>query len=80
MMDIINRKPLIDSFSEEGAKPDKKQLKGHLELKDVTFSYPSRANVEICKGYNLSIKPGESVALVGKSGCGKSTIVNLLLR
>jgi ATP-binding cassette subfamily B (MDR/TAP) protein 1 len=80
MMDVINRKPLIDSFSEEGLKPDKKSLKGRLELRNVSFSYPSRPNIEICKDYSVVVNPGESIALVGKSGCGKSTIVNLLLR
>jgi hypothetical protein len=44
---------------------------GTIELKDVTFAYPSRPNIQVCKGYNLSIKAGETVALCGASGGGK---------
>ena len=79
MMEIIDRKPLIDGFSEKGSKPSEKP-KGNIEFKDVVFAYPSRPNINVCKGYNLSIKSGETVALVGASGCGKSTVINLLLR
>jgi hypothetical protein len=44
---------------------------GTIELKDVTFAYPSRPNIQVCKGYNLNIKAGETVALCGASGVGK---------
>ncbi|GAB1289407.1 Phosphatidylcholine translocator ABCB4 [Apodemus speciosus] len=78
IFDIIDNNPKIDSFSERGHKPD--SIKGDLELSDVHFSYPSRANVKILKGLNLKVKSGQTVALVGNSGCGKSTTVQLLQR
>jgi ABC-type bacteriocin/lantibiotic exporter with double-glycine peptidase domain len=70
MITVINRKPLIDGFSETGDFPNEKP-QGQIELKDVNFSYPSRPDSFICNGYNLTIQPGETVALVGASGCGK---------
>lgn len=79
IMETIERKPLIDGLSEEGLKPDVK-CSGAIEVKGLEFSYPSRLNVQVCKNYDLSIAPGETVALVGMSGCGKSTVINLLLR
>lgn len=79
MLDILRRKPLIDGFSEEGEVPLQK-ASGSIELKDVEFSYPTRPDLTVCREYNLSVAPGETVALVGASGCGKSTIINLLLR
>lgn len=79
MLEVIHRKPLIDGLSNSGLKPEQK-VKGEITLKDVEFAYPSRPDIQVCKGYNLSIQAGETVALVGPSGCGKSTIINLLLR
>ncbi|NXP37091.1 MDR1 protein, partial [Leiothrix lutea] len=55
-------------------------IKGDLEFKDVYFNYPSRPDVEILKGLNLKINSGQTVALVGGSGCGKSTTVQLIQR
>lgn len=52
----------------------------HLEFKNVSFSYPSRPKKMIFDNFNLSIKQGETVALVGKSGGGKSTVVGLVER
>ncbi|XP_055128818.1 phosphatidylcholine translocator ABCB4 isoform X3 [Symphalangus syndactylus] len=78
IFDIIDNKPKIDSFSERGHKPD--SIKGNLEFSDVHFSYPSRANVKILKGLNLKVQSGQTVALVGSSGCGKSTAVQLIQR
>eukprot|EP00079_Xenopus_tropicalis_P036310 XP_017950081.1 PREDICTED: ATP-binding cassette sub-family B member 5 isoform X6 [Xenopus tropicalis] len=68
----------IDNFSNDGFKPD--NIKGNIELKDIYFSYPSRPGVKVLNGLNLSVKSGQTVALVGQSGCGKSTIVQLLQR
>jgi ATP-binding cassette subfamily B (MDR/TAP) protein 1 len=61
-------------------KIDSMELKGKIEFRNVWFRYPTRKNDFVLKGLNLTIQPGESVALVGESGCGKSTFVNLLMR
>ncbi|NXQ39316.1 MDR1 protein, partial [Catharus fuscescens] len=55
-------------------------IKGNLEFRNVYFNYPSRPDVEILKGLNLKINSGQTVALVGGSGCGKSTTVQLIQR
>ncbi|KAJ3168785.1 ATP-binding cassette sub- B member 5 [Geranomyces variabilis] len=55
-------------------------FKGHIELRNVSFSYPLRKDVLVLDKLNLTIVPGTSVALVGPSGSGKSTIMQLLLR
>lgn len=75
---IINKKRLIDSSSKEGYKPDK--LKGEIEFRNIHFSYPSRPDITILKGLNLKVQTGKTIALVGASGCGKSTTVQLLQR
>lgn len=51
-----------------------------LVFRNVCFSYPTRPENKIFSGLNLSIKQGETIALVGPSGCGKSTVVQLLER
>uniref|UniRef100_A0A2K6S1K2 ATP binding cassette subfamily B member 4 n=1 Tax=Saimiri boliviensis boliviensis TaxID=39432 RepID=A0A2K6S1K2_SAIBB len=75
---IIDNKPSIDSYSKSGHKPD--NIKGNLEFRNVHFSYPSRKEVKILKGLNLKVQSGQTVALVGNSGCGKSTTVQLIQR
>ncbi|KAF9976293.1 Multidrug resistance protein 1, partial [Modicella reniformis] len=74
----IDRIPAIDSSDPSGLKPE--NLTGHIIVKDVNFSYPSRPNVPVLKNMNIQVKPGQTVALVGHSGSGKSTIVGLLER
>ncbi|KAF6085255.1 ATP binding cassette subfamily B member 1 [Phyllostomus discolor] len=75
---IIDHKPNIDSYSNNGHKPD--NIKGNLEFKNIHFSYPSRKEIKILKGLNLEVQSGQTVALVGNSGCGKSTTVQLMQR
>jgi ATP-binding cassette subfamily B (MDR/TAP) protein 1 len=61
-------------------RPELNEAALPIVFNDVEFSYPSRPDVPVLKGLNLSIAPGESVALVGASGCGKSTIAQLIQR
>ncbi|MEJ6818628.1 ABC transporter transmembrane domain-containing protein [Pseudomonas sp. LF-5] len=56
------------------------RVKGELQLQDVRFSYPSRPESYAVNGLNLTIRAGETLALVGPSGAGKSTVYDLLLR
>ncbi|KAK9367521.1 P-loop containing nucleoside triphosphate hydrolase protein [Lipomyces kononenkoae] len=74
----IDRQSIIDATSEEGEILD--SINGDIELKDVKFIYPSRPDVTILEDMNLKIPAGNTVALVGSSGSGKSTIVGLVER
>ncbi|ERE72041.1 bile salt export pump-like protein [Cricetulus griseus] len=74
----IDRQPTIDCMSEEGYKLDR--IKGEIEFHNVTFHYPSRPEVKILNNLNMVIKPGEMTALVGSSGSGKSTALQLIQR
>eukprot|EP00794_Sanderia_malayensis_P011087 gene11087-12255_t len=67
----------IDPMSEVGIKPD---ITGNIEFHNVDFTYPSRLNNKILTNFNVTIDSGATVALVGESGCGKSTIVKLVQR
>ena len=53
---------------------------GAITVENVTFQYPSRSKVQVLNGLNVSLNPGQTLALVGSSGCGKSTVVSLLER
>ena len=55
-------------------------LVGTIQLRSVRFRYPTRQNVKVLRGLTLSIQKGQKLALVGSSGCGKSTVVSLLER
>ncbi|KAM6202323.1 ATP-binding cassette sub-family B member 5 [Rhynchocyon petersi] len=74
----IDKKPAIDNFSTTGYKPE--CIEGTVEFKNVSFSYPSRPSIKVLKGLNLKINSGETVALVGSNGSGKSTTIQLLQR
>ena len=75
---IIDRKPEIDSYDPRG-----QVLEGPIEeikFENVNFFYPTRNTVQVLHDFNVEMKSGESVALCGGSGSGKSTIVALLQR
>ena len=57
-----------------------KEIKGDIEFKRISFSYPSRKNNKIINNMSLKIKSGDQIGIVGTSGCGKTTITKLLLR
>ncbi|MED6156764.1 Multidrug resistance protein 1 [Stylosanthes scabra] len=75
---IIDHKPSIDKNSEAGLELE--TVTGLVELKNVNFSYPSRPDVPILNDFSLSVPAGKTIALVGSSGSGKSTVVSLIER
>ncbi|BBG92983.1 P-glycoprotein 11 [Prunus dulcis] len=75
---ILDRKSKIDSSDESGTTIE--NVKGEIELRHVSFKYPTRPDLPIFQDLCLTIHHGETVALVGESGSGKSTVVSLLQR
>lgn len=72
---------LIDEKSIEPDKPSAKELvnpKGKIDIENLDFSY--NPEKELIKNLNLNVKPGMTVAIVGPTGCGKTTLINLLMR
>ncbi|KAH8009408.1 hypothetical protein HPB51_016687 [Rhipicephalus microplus] len=77
---VIDRKPAIDSRSTEGIKP--MEFEGAIQFNEVTFSYPSLPTTDTpaLHNFSMSIDPGETVAVIGRQKCGKSTIISLMQR
>ncbi|KAF8575980.1 ste6-like protein [Ramaria rubella] len=78
IINLLDSTPEIDAESSEGKTPE--NVQGHIRLEDVHFRYPTRPGVRVLRGMNLEVKPGTYIALVGASGCGKSTIIQLIER
>lgn len=76
---ILDRKTEIDPQQREGIKV-KETIRGELELNNVFFAYPARPDHLVFKSLNLKIEAGTTVAVVGQSGSGKSTIIGLIER
>lgn len=70
--------PIIDAPIDEGGNIEAVTIKGKITFEKVSFSYPSNPDNLILKNFSLNIDPGQVVALVGPTGCGKSTIINLI--
>ncbi|CAF1376268.1 unnamed protein product, partial [Rotaria sordida] len=75
---LLNRKPTIDNQSKDGIEMT--DFTGQLDFEDVYFYYPNRPQSTILRNFKLNIKPGQNIALVGTSGCGKSTTIQLIER
>ena len=75
---------LFELLEEESVAPDSenaveiKDVDGRLELSHISFSYTE--NQKLIEDFNLSVEPGQRVAIVGPTGCGKTTLINLLMR
>ncbi|XP_057948239.1 ABC transporter B family member 9-like [Malania oleifera] len=78
MFETIKRIPQIDAYETSGLVLE--DIKGEIELKDVHFKYPTRPDMQIFSGLSLHVPSGTTAALVGQSGSGKSTVINLLER
>ncbi|MCO5592638.1 hypothetical protein L7F22_046641 [Adiantum nelumboides] len=78
IMEMVNKPMKMDCNLDNGLKLP--EVKGDIELRNVVFSYPSRPDVVIFNNFSLSIPSGRTVALVGGSGSGKSTVVSLVER
>uniref|UniRef100_A0A8C6KQ34 ATP binding cassette subfamily B member 11 n=1 Tax=Nothobranchius furzeri TaxID=105023 RepID=A0A8C6KQ34_NOTFU len=75
---LLDRVPPISVYSDRGDKWN--NFKGNIEFIDCKFTYPTRPDIQVLNGLNVSVKPGQTLAFVGSSGCGKSTSVQLLER
>lgn len=78
MFKLLDRVPKISTSSTDGEKWD--NFKGEIEFLNCKFTYPTRPDIQVLNGLLVSVKPGQTLAFVGSSGCGKSTSVQLLER
>lgn len=76
VMEIINCDPAIKS----GTYNKETAVKGKVEFKNVSFAYPGMDNEKVIENFNLVINPGETIGILGATGCGKSSLVNLIPR
>ena len=80
ILTLLDSRPLIDADSKEGIVPEPSAIHGRIRFEDVHFRYPTRPSVPVLRGLNISVEEGTYVALVGASGCGKSTVIQLIER
>uniref|UniRef100_A0A8I5TSV3 ATP binding cassette subfamily B member 11 n=1 Tax=Pongo abelii TaxID=9601 RepID=A0A8I5TSV3_PONAB len=75
---LLDRQPPISVYNTAGEKWD--NFQGKIDFVDCKFTYPSRPDSQVLNGLSVSISPGQTLAFVGSSGCGKSTSIQLLER
>ncbi|CAK9780046.1 multidrug efflux pump [Cutaneotrichosporon oleaginosum] len=80
LFQTIDSVPIIDSASDDGLRLPPNTVLGHLALENVSFRYPSRPDIPIFADLSLSFDANKTYALVGASGSGKSTVIQLLER
>lgn len=78
IFEYLTVQPDVDLVS--GARIQPAKLHGEIRFTDVCFAYPTRPDQQVLTGFNLTLRPGQTVALVGASGSGKSTVAALLER
>lgn len=78
LMELLGQQPQVRAPA--APKPFATPVKGAITFENVTFQYPMRPSVSALRNFSLSIAPGETVALVGPSGAGKTTVFQLLMR
>lgn len=69
-----------DPTIQDGAFDGNTEVKGKIEFKNVSFAYPGMSDEKIIDNFNLTIKPGETIGILGATGCGKSSLINLIPR
>lgn len=80
IMNLMNEKSLIHDAGEKKNEINYSIVKGDLNYSVDSFSYPDELNKTVLRGINFSLKPGQTLGLVGKVGAGKTTIIQLLMR
>jgi ATP-binding cassette subfamily B (MDR/TAP) protein 1 len=75
---LLDSIPEIDAESTEGKTLSENSVQGQILLENVHFRYPTRPGVRVLRDLSIKVEPGTYVALVGASGCGKSTVCVLL--
>ncbi|CAA7269322.1 unnamed protein product [Cyclocybe aegerita] len=77
---LLDSMPEIDADSTEGKAIERKAVKGHIKFEKIHFRYPTRPGVRVLRNLSFEVEPGTYVALVGASGSGKSTSIQLIER
>jgi ATP-binding cassette subfamily B protein len=78
LLELLAEEPSIQAPATPAHLPS--PVQGRIAFEDVTFEYPTRPGQSALRGFSMTVEPGETVALVGPSGAGKTTVLQLLLR
>lgn len=76
----INEVLVCEPVISDGSYSGETSIKGKVEFKNVSFAYPGMSDEPVLKNINLTVNPGETLAVLGSTGCGKSSLVNLIPR